>query len=83
MILFITSLGRLTSAWPMMRSAQVFHCGHLSRSSNVAKFESQQHCSWLNQNLFMQIPSFKSAIQSAAMSIRPARAPVDTHFPSI
>lgn len=66
----------LTSACPIISSAQVFHCGHLSLSSNVVSFEPQQHCSWLNHKALRQMPSFKSVIQSAAMSINPASAPV-------
>lgn len=66
----------LTSACPIISSAHVFHCGHLSLSSNVVSFEPQQHCSWLNHKALRQMPSFKSVIQSAAMSINPASAPV-------
>lgn len=35
----------------------------------------QQHCSWLNHKALRHTPSFRSFIQSAAMSIRPAKAP--------
>lgn len=66
----------LTSACPIISSAHVFHCGHLSLSSNVVSFEPQQHCSWLNHKALRQMPSFRSVIQSAAMSINPANAPV-------
>lgn len=69
---------RLTSAWPMINSAHVFHCGHLSLSSNVVSLDPQQHCSWLYHNALRQMPSFRSVIQSAAMSINPANAPVKT-----
>lgn len=69
---------RLTSAWPMINSAHVFHCGHLSLSSNVVSSDPQQHCSWLYHNPLRQMPSFRSVIQSAAMSINPANAPTKT-----
>lgn len=59
----------------MINSAHVFHCGHLSLSSNVVSLDPQQHCSWLYQSALRQIPSFRSVIQSAAMSINPASAP--------
>lgn len=64
-----------TSAWPRMSSAHVFHCGHLSLSANVVSLEPQQHCSWLNHSALRHTPSFRSFIQSAAMSIKPAKAP--------
>lgn len=35
----------------------------------------QQHCSWLNHMALRHTPSFRSFSQSAAMSIRPAKAP--------
>lgn len=59
----------------MINSAHVFHCGHLSLSSNVVSLDPQQHCSWLYHNALRQMPSFRSVIQSAAMSINPANAP--------
>lgn len=37
--------------------------------------EVQQHCSWLNHMALRHTPSFRSFIQSATMSIRPAKAP--------
>ena len=77
-VLTVNPLGHragLTSAWPMINSAHVFHCGHLSLSSNVVSLDPQQHCSWLYQSALRQIPSFRSVIQSAAMSINPASAP--------
>lgn len=64
-----------TSAWPSISSAQLFHCGHLSRSAKVVSLDVQQHCSWLNHMALRHTPSFRSFIQSAAMSIRPAKAP--------
>lgn len=64
-----------TSACPSMSSAQLFHWGHLSLSAKVVSLDVQQHCSWLNHMALRHTPSFRSFIQSAAMSIRPAKAP--------
>lgn len=60
---------------PTMSSAQLFHWGHLSLSWKVVSLEVQQQCSWLNQNPFRHMPSLRSVIQWAAMSIPPAKAP--------
>ena len=54
---------------------QLFHSGHLSLFSKVTCLEFQQQCSWLNQIPDVHIPSFKSVIQWAEMSIKPAREP--------
>lgn len=54
---------------------QLFHSGHLSLSSKVTWSEFQQQCSWLNQNPSVHMPSFKSVIQWAEISIKPAKEP--------
>lgn len=53
---------------------QLFHSGHLSLSVKVV-LDFQQQCSWLNQNPAKHTPSFRSVIQWAEMSIRPAKEP--------
>lgn len=67
---------RTPSSLPVSSCAQVLHSGHLSLSWKVVWGEFQQQCSWLYQKPFRQTPSFRSVIQWAVMSIRPASAPV-------
>lgn len=64
----------ITSPWPRMSWDQLFHSGHLSLSVKVV-LDFQQQCSWLNQNPAKHTPSFRSVIQWAEMSIRPAKEP--------
>lgn len=59
-----------------MSSPQLCHCGQRSLSWNVVSLDVQQQCSWLNQKPMRQTPSFMSVSQWAAMSMPPARAPV-------
>lgn len=65
----------VTSSVLMRSWDQLFHSGHLSLFSKVTCSEFQQQCSWLNHNPLVHIPSFKSVIQWAEMSIKPAREP--------
>lgn len=63
-----------TSPWPRISWDQLIHSGHLSLSVKVV-LDFQQQCSWLNQKPAKQTPSFRSVIQWAEMSIRPAKEP--------